>query len=413
MAAAGDGCSVWLPACVGVCPLLTNAIAVLNDVCDGEWEEGVDLPRCENAFTTLDAMCEQPYGKDEVVAAGGIKIIVVLLQTHGEHQSVCVKAVRLLAVIVRRSPAFSQGAIDIGGIDAVASCMRTHPTDTSVECCCNVLYAFAWGDPVNKRKMVDLGVIELCITGMRAYVPSVTVCNSTCSLLLILSTYESHAGLIYDAHGINAVVSAMTTHADDASLMSTANDTLNVIALHSPLRTRAVVDAGGVKLIITSMRRFAHSTHSIDILTSACYALNNMIFVLGGSPLAQDAINDGVIEAAVTNADAEDDIPAVQTLLLRMLGSDMYGQCFIRVDNARNTARMRHLRCFCARMWLLVKRKRASVRVDADPLFRASDHRAHVHGQTMRGRYLWEAVFGCGGVALADEIQRHIISFIQ
>jgi len=177
------------------------------------------------------------------------------------------EAVHQLVLYTKGSEQHRIRVVRGGGIQAVLSTMRAHPTNAALmeHCCgalCNItVYAEA------RIAVAKQGGIELLVAAMRAHPTVERLQKRCCGALAHIGRADPNKPLIVAAGGLEAVLAAMQLHA--APVGSTEMQARACAALHTlasgPLSIRRrVAEAGAIGAIITALSAHRVSHSAVD-----------------------------------------------------------------------------------------------------------------------------------------------------
>eukprot|EP01106_Pelomyxa_sp_JSP_P008877 TRINITY_DN2447_c0_g1_i1.p1 TRINITY_DN2447_c0_g1~~TRINITY_DN2447_c0_g1_i1.p1 ORF type:complete len:406 (+),score=102.03 TRINITY_DN2447_c0_g1_i1:88-1305(+) len=164
-----------------------------------------------------------------------------------------------------------------GGIGAIISAMKAHPTIHAVqENACGALWSIAFNNTDNKVAVAREGGIGAIISAMKAHPTIHAVQENACGALwsIAFNNTDNKVAVAREG-GIGAIISAMKAHPTIHAVQENACGALRNITLNNTDNQVAVAREGGIGAIISAMK--AHPTiHAVQ--ENACGALWSIAF---------------------------------------------------------------------------------------------------------------------------------------
>lgn len=172
-----------------------------------------------SALRVVTKECGVGNGAD-VVAGGGVPLVVAALRSHPGAPAVCADACLVLGMVTQESDAAaaaraSPPAADGTAVAAVAAALGAHPSVMALQATgAWALWGLVRGSPGNARRAVAAGAPEQLVAAMLAHRSSPEVAQSAAgALLAIAATGAPGQAAVAAAGGVSAVKKAMRTHA--------------------------------------------------------------------------------------------------------------------------------------------------------------------------------------------------------
>ena len=232
-----------------------------------------------------------PFARDSIVAAGGLKAIVAAITTHLSDPDVARQGCRALRATVDGSRDRVTAAIDANSVAIAIDAMRVHAGDASVAGVgCHLLSALLTGNwaAVDACSAVVLreGGPAAIVAAMTTHVDDATVasCGSLAFGKFLWGspgvTRDTRVNAAVNAGAPAAVVRAMRAHPNSVRVQSNGLYALAMLCVGGTHHVAAVTTAGGPDAAVAVLRAHVGSEY---IAATGSHALGNMAWVSGPS----------------------------------------------------------------------------------------------------------------------------------
>eukprot|EP00667_Euglena_gracilis_P005453 EG_transcript_5494 len=222
------------------------------------------------AFTELCAAASMGGGKDLLIDAGAIVVIVAALQQFHAHRRLQRTALDALTVLMEAEGGCAH-AVVAGCVEEILHVMQVHQVDPKIQAqCCHILsQIFSDARLVRIAPSLHWSAVPALAQAMRQHREDVAVQLEACqALTALLGAMPLYRQVIVHG-GIESVIAAMLRFSHSAQLLNCACITLSVL-LRDPAATQRIVELGGVEVVLESLR--LHKCEA-SVQEAGCYAL--------------------------------------------------------------------------------------------------------------------------------------------
>lgn len=203
-----------------------------------------------------------------------VAVVVAVMRHHRSVSQIQEFGMGVLQNISMRCFESKQTIAEVGGIIAVADCIREFMgSPTVLERAFTTLWSLAVLDQ-NQALIAEADGINLVVNGMMTAITYEGVQKQGCGCLCTLSSDSRNKGLIQNVGGVDSIVFAMWAHYAAEEIQVEACRALSSLAVDAQTNEVMIASDGEVNAIISAMRRFPVSER---LQEHACVALRNFL----------------------------------------------------------------------------------------------------------------------------------------
>eukprot|EP01114_Cavostelium_apophysatum_P001006 TRINITY_DN10870_c0_g1_i1.p1 TRINITY_DN10870_c0_g1~~TRINITY_DN10870_c0_g1_i1.p1 ORF type:complete len:813 (+),score=83.10 TRINITY_DN10870_c0_g1_i1:62-2500(+) len=201
---------------------------------------------------------------------GIVEVVVEVLKDRTADPFICRCACFVLVMLASNEANRTKMSV-LGGIKAVLSAIEAHISDSElISLAFSLLLRLSEHDVNNKMEIGNLGC-KLVVLTIEMHLQHAKIQLEGFSLLWSLGSYASVCDQLARLQCIEAVLSAMRSHSDDAAIQHAGCSVLGVFAARY---SDNINQLGGIESLLKSMRVHAKSA---DVQYKACSALSAII----------------------------------------------------------------------------------------------------------------------------------------
>ncbi|KAL7555800.1 hypothetical protein ACA910_002266 [Epithemia clementina (nom. ined.)] len=212
------------------------------------------------------------HWREDLVVAGGIRLLLDLLTGFGTQADVLVKVCNIITYMARNGSclrALSAQATIAGVLQA----MQRHVPHALLQArACNALNNLAMREE-NRIRIAQAKGIPQILKGMEEHLTNAEVQANGCNCLWNLAIWPPNRPLIAQANGVVRILRAMETHVDDPALFGEGCGALWNLADHPPTRNQ-ILQHNSIATICEAMEK--HRNHYI-MHRLCCGALESLL----------------------------------------------------------------------------------------------------------------------------------------
>ena len=237
---------------------------------------------------------------EQVLALSGVvENMIDIMRYQVDNSKIQENGLGVLQNMSMRNSELKRKIAQLGGIEVVTTSMKEFMGLASVlERAFTTLWSLAVLDS-NQVAIANAGGIELVVNGMMAHINSDMVQKQACGCLRILAANSRNNELIREAGGIDAIVYAMWVQYESEVVLSEACRALSSVVVDVHTNEAVIASDGEINAILSAMRCFPDS---MKLQENACVALRNLLLSPESVESVRACIGDiSVMVAAAAN----------------------------------------------------------------------------------------------------------------
>lgn len=278
------------------------------------------------ALTTVRQCClKHEQNRQDLVKAGILPLLTGAIKQHGESAQIVKEATAALKVMTFDDDvrvAFGQAhehakmiVLENSGLKVLIGAAKAHLDNTSVlsELCATLSHLAVRNEFC--QDICDLGGLKLIMTLLAEGFEKAELIRQVFSAIRAIAGNDDVKDAVVNAGGVQLIVIAMNRHMNNSAVCEQGCACLSVLALRKPENCIVIMENGGALAAVQAMRTH---TNSINVQKQACMLMRNLVGRL--SNLSQPILDLGAEDLINQYLKTHQDCGDVGKAALRDLG---------------------------------------------------------------------------------------------